>query len=66
MKMIEVGDWGDALSVALVRNAPAYQPLSYAGFWIWPLVETDSDGEMRASGILGVKARTETPSAQSR
>jgi hypothetical protein len=60
-EVIEVDDWGDALSVALVRNAPAYQPLSYAGFWIWPLVETDSDGEMRASGILGVKARTETP-----
>lgn len=60
-EVIEVDDWGDALSVALVRNAPAYQPLSYAGFWIWPLVETDSDGEMRVSGILGVKARTETP-----
>ncbi len=60
-QVITVDDWGDALSKALERQAPAYQPLSYAQFWIWPLVEPDGDGEMRVSGILGVKARTETP-----
>ncbi|MCC6456663.1 MAG: hypothetical protein IT328_17040 [Caldilineaceae bacterium] len=61
-QVVHVDDWGEALSQAIERGeAPAYQPLSYAGFWIWPLVDPDSDGEMQVLGILGVKARTETP-----
>lgn len=60
-QVVEVEDWGEALTQAIQRDVPSYQPLSYAGFWIWPLVDPDSDGEMEVSGILGVKARTETP-----
>jgi hypothetical protein len=85
-QVIAVEDWGDALGQAVQRDAPGYQPLSYAGFWIWPLVDPDSEpngdaggdgdagdskvdgtgdtntnGEVVVSGILGVKVRTETP-----
>jgi hypothetical protein len=64
-EVIQVKDWGEALSQAVEQDGPGYQPLSYAGFWIWPLVdpdlEQDEEGEVEVSGILGVKARTETP-----
>jgi hypothetical protein len=68
-QVTQVEDWGDVLAQAVQRDAPGYQPFSYAGFWIWPLVDPDSDlendagmdGEVEVSGILGVKARTETP-----
>ena len=60
-QVVEVEDWGEAVTQAIHRDVPSYEPLSYAGFWIWPLVDPDSDGEMEVSGILGVKARTETP-----
>jgi hypothetical protein len=66
-QVIQVGDWGDAVAQAIQQESPGYQPLSYAGFWIWPLVDPDGDalgdpeGEVEVSGILGVKARTETP-----
>ena len=64
-QVVQVEDWGEALSQAMQLDSPGYQPLSYAGFWIWPLVDPDSDpdedDELEVSGILGVKARTETP-----
>ncbi len=57
-----VTDWDDTLVRALKQETPRYQPLSHAGFWIWPLIEPEAeDKEVRVLGILGVKARTETP-----
>jgi hypothetical protein len=56
-----VGDWSDALNRVL-KHGQSLRPLSHAGFWIWPLLESKSDGDgRRVLGILGVKARTETP-----
>jgi hypothetical protein len=56
-----VNDWSDALNRVLKHNQPL-RPLSHAGFWIWPLLEGTGDPETRrVIGILGVKARTETP-----
>src|SRR5690606_38720985 len=62
-QVVLVKDWGEALTQAMQLDAPGYQPLSYAGFWIWPLIDPDSENEdeLEVSGILGVKARTETP-----
>jgi hypothetical protein len=72
-QVVGVDDWGVALTQAMQQDAPGYQPLSYAGFWIWPLVDNrgalygeveaggENDSEIEISGILGVKARTETP-----
>jgi hypothetical protein len=64
-QVVQVEDWGVALTQAMELDAPGYQPLSYAGFWIWPLIDPDNDlessSEIEISGILGVKARTETP-----
>lgn len=58
-----VSDWDDALAAALKRDEPSFQPLPHAGFWIWPLVEpATEDKDVRVLGILGVRARTETPS----
>ena len=58
-----VDDWGEALTTSLKQSVPDYQPLSHAGFWIWPLVEPEREGdELRVLGILGVRARSETPS----
>jgi hypothetical protein len=57
-----VDDWDEALSQALKRDAAPYQPLSHAGYWIWPLEDESQAGEhRRVLGILGVKARTATP-----
>lgn len=64
-QVIKTKEWGDALAQAIQQGGSAYQPLSFEGFWIWPLVDPDSDpgedGDFYISGILGVKARTETP-----
>jgi hypothetical protein len=68
-QVVQVTDWGEALTQATEQDGPGYQPLSHAGFWIWPLLDPDSgpdsdpdfDGNVEISGILGVKARTETP-----
>jgi hypothetical protein len=56
-----VPDWSDALNRVLKHGQPL-RPLSHAGFWIWPLLETTGEPEARrVIGMLGVKARTETP-----
>jgi MFS family permease len=68
-QVVQVEDWGAALAQAIQQNGRGYQPFAYAGYWIWPLVDPDSgageegeeEGEIEVSGILGVKARTETP-----
>jgi len=59
--VIAVADWGETVEAALHQGGPDYQPLSHAGFWIWPLVETGAHGEPRITGVLGVRARTATP-----
>lgn len=60
--VVAVEDWGEALSEALRHDDGVAQPLAHGGFWIWPLLEPGSEqGERRVVGILGVKARTETP-----
>ncbi len=60
-QVMAVPDWADTLSRALKRTQPL-GPLSHAGFWIWPLLELVNDGDNpRILGVLGVKARTETP-----
>ena len=57
-----VDDWDDALSGLLRRDA-TIQPLAHRGYWVWPLLETGENdrSQARALGILGVKARTQTP-----
>ncbi|RIK40932.1 MAG: hypothetical protein DCC55_13500 [Chloroflexi bacterium] len=56
-----VNDWSDVLNRVL-KHAQPLRPLSHAGFWVWPLLESNGDGDgRRVFGILGVKARTETP-----
>ncbi len=53
--------WSDTLSQALKQEDPL-QPISHAGYWIWPLLETGTEEtDRRVLGILGVRARTETP-----
>ena len=53
--------WTDALNRALRQSEP-WQPIYHAGFWIWPLQESVGDKEdKRLLGMLGVRARTETP-----
>lgn len=53
--------WSDALSQALKQEDPL-QPVSHAGYWIWPLLEEDAkEIDRRVLGVLGVRARTETP-----
>lgn len=61
-QIVNVKDWNDALNRALKQESKV-RPVSHAGFWIWPLLETRVNGEEkgRVLGILGVKARTETP-----
>jgi hypothetical protein len=54
-----VDDWSDALNRAL-KHDNLLRPLSHAGYWLWPLVEINSD-KRRVLGMLGVKVRTETP-----
>jgi hypothetical protein len=54
-----VTDWTDALNRALKLESPM-RPVSHAGYWIWPLLEPNGE-KKRVLGILGVKARTETP-----
>ncbi|HMN27568.1 MAG TPA: hypothetical protein PKE45_05375, partial [Caldilineaceae bacterium] len=56
-----VSDWSDALGRVLKHQQPL-RPLSHAGFWVWPLLENNGEGEgRRVLGILGVQGRTETP-----
>lgn len=62
-RITKITDWSEALNQALKQDR-RLQPISHEGFWLWPLVEiTGSNGESatRVLGILGVKARTETP-----
>ena len=61
-KVTDVADWNDALTSVLRREATV-QPISHQGYWIWPLLEPDGNGDNkhRALGLLGVQARTETP-----
>lgn len=60
-QITEMSDWSDALTGALKQES-AVEPISHKGFWIWALVEPDGDEETkRVLGILGVRARTETP-----
>jgi hypothetical protein len=54
-------DWGDALARTLEQGIER-APLSYGGFWLWPLQERSDDGEVVLTlGILGVEARTAAP-----
>jgi hypothetical protein len=56
-----VSDWSDALGRVL-KHEQHLRPLSHAGFWVWPLLETNGESESRrVLGMLGVQARTETP-----
>jgi hypothetical protein len=60
-QVTSVTDWSDALNRVLKQEHP-FRPLSHAGFWIWPLLEPATDAQARrVLGVLGVKARTETP-----
>lgn len=61
-QIVNVKDWNDALNRAL-RQEGTVRPVAHAGFWIWPLLETVTNGDekRRVLGILGVQARTETP-----
>ncbi|MCB0106436.1 MAG: hypothetical protein KDE53_11020, partial [Caldilineaceae bacterium] len=60
-QIAEVSDWSEALNRALKQEVDV-EPISHKGFWIWALVEPTADDEKRrVLGILGVKARTETP-----
>lgn len=56
----EVDDWDNALTAAM-RREQTVQPLSHRGYWVWPLMEPDENGEAQALGLLGVSARTDTP-----
>lgn len=61
-EIVNVKDWNDALNRALKQEGKV-RPISHAGFWIWPLLAAQANGEeqRRVLGILGVNARTETP-----
>jgi len=59
-QVTSVPDWTEALGRALRLDQPL-QPLSHAGFWIWPLLEPGVDDPKNVLGVLGVKARTATP-----
>lgn len=61
-QIVHVKDWNDALNRALKQEGKV-RPISHAGFWIWPLLAAQVNGEeqRRVLGILGVNARTETP-----
>ncbi len=60
-QITDIHDWSDALNLAL-KQEQLVQPVSHQGFWIWALTEPASEGEqIRVLGMLGVKARTETP-----
>ncbi|HXF62528.1 MAG TPA: histidine kinase N-terminal 7TM domain-containing protein [Caldilineaceae bacterium] len=59
-QVMAVDDWGEALTAALKREEAPTRPLIHAGFWLWPLVERRQEG-VQVLGVLGVKARTETP-----
>jgi len=61
-QIINVKDWNDALNRALKQDGKV-RPIPHAGYWIWPLLETtlNGDDQGRVLGILGMKARTETP-----
>jgi hypothetical protein len=60
-QVMAVGTWSEALGAAL-RKRPSVQPHSHGGFWIWPLLEPGQNGgNIRVLGVLGVRARTETP-----
>jgi hypothetical protein len=60
-QVVAVEDWGEVLDAAATGQLSVYQPLSHAGYWIWPLVEPSPDNDTPVTGMLGVKARTETP-----
>lgn len=60
-EVISVTDWSTALAQVLKQGQPLH-PRSHAGYWIWPLLEPTSDpDDRRILGVLGVKARTDTP-----
>jgi len=61
-QVVAIDDWTAALGMAL-RHELAVEPLSHRGFWIWPLLDTavKQDDALGVLGIIGVKARTETP-----
>ncbi len=64
-QVLTVSDWSDALNRALKQSLGLY-PISHAGFWLWPLLEPAQENGNRTPappvlGMLGVKARTETP-----
>jgi hypothetical protein len=44
------------------QQLPALQPAEYEGYWLWPVLEPASgrEGE-RVLGMLGVRARTDSP-----
>ncbi|MEZ4622195.1 MAG: histidine kinase N-terminal 7TM domain-containing protein [Caldilineaceae bacterium] len=59
-QITEMSDWTDALNQALKQEQ--WEPISHKGFWLWALVEpTPGEEKKRVLGILGIKARTETP-----
>ncbi|MEZ4867092.1 MAG: histidine kinase N-terminal 7TM domain-containing protein [Caldilineaceae bacterium] len=59
-QILAVKDWNEALARAL-KDDDRVRPISHAGFWIWPLLEPNSEEKSRVLGFLGVRARTETP-----
>jgi len=65
-EVIAVDDWDEALSVGLKSRIGVGAPVVHAGYWVWPLVEPHPEGahedaDVRVLGVLGVRARMETP-----
>ena len=59
--ILGVSSWSMALNEAQ-RQTESWQPVSYEGHWVWPLREPQSKGgDAMLLGMLGVKARTESP-----
>ena len=53
--------WSEALAHTFEQGIER-APLSYGGFWLWPLQERSDDGDVVLTlGILGVEARTAAP-----
>ena len=57
----DISGWSNALNKSM-RTGTVLEPVYFKGYWIWPLLEPggDHDGG-RLQGMLGVKARSETP-----
>ncbi|MEX1019903.1 MAG: histidine kinase N-terminal 7TM domain-containing protein [Litorilinea sp.] len=64
-EIVAVEDWNEALAQAIHSEQTARQwdrPVSHAGYWVWPLLYNgDETTPAQTLGILGIRARTETP-----